>query len=138
MVRMRLTIVLALIGMTACSTGGDPEHQAEVARARSGDVEVVLLSEQPLLAQGQGAFTVEFRSASAPSTLVDVGTVNATATMPMSGMAPMMGTVTLEPSQTPGRYRGTSELTMAGQWRLGIEWSGPAGRGQVIMSPAVQ
>ena len=139
MIREATALLLAVL-MAAC---GGPEnearqHNAEVARLRSNNVEVVLLADRPALPQGRASFTLEFRSAADGTQLVDVGAVKATATMPMPGMSPMFGTVSVEPAEVPGRYRGTADLTMAGEWRLAVAWDGPAGSGQVRFSPAVQ
>jgi hypothetical protein len=108
-----------------------------VATVRSGSLDVVLLSRQAALGQGKDSATIEFRSASDRS-LVDVGTVKATATMAMAGMAPMSGGVAVERTNTAGRYLASSDLGMAGQWRLTVEWDGPAGSGSATFAPMVQ
>ena len=129
---------LAVVWLGACAAGEEAQHRTEVARTRAGDLQLVLLADDASLPLGAGSFTLEFRSASDDMQLVDVGTVQANATMPMPGSSPMFGSVTLEPSETAGRYRGASELTMAGEWRLRIEWMGPAGSGQATFVPSVQ
>jgi hypothetical protein len=134
--RLLFAIVISL-GALACGSG-EPEHTAEVARVRSGDLDVVLLASGPALNQGKSAFTIEFHAASDAAGLVDVGAVKATATMPMAGMAPMLAPVSIESTATPGRYAASSDLAMAGAWRLTIEWDGPAGRGSASLSPQVQ
>ena len=91
---------------------------------RSGDVDVVLLSETGALAQGKNSFVLEFRSAD--GSLRDVGMVRATATMPMAGMAPMFGTVDLRASDAPGRYLVNGEFSMTGTWQIKVEWQGGA------------
>ena len=108
----------------------------ELAKRRVRDLDVVLLSSDNAVTTGKDTFTVEFRAIS-DGRLVDVGTVKANATMPMTGMAPMFGPVNLERSAVPGRYLATSELSMAGEWRLSFEWDGPAGQGSVTFSSMV-
>ena len=85
------------------------------------------------MTHGKDALTIEFRRASGGD-LVDVGTVKAGATMPMAGMAPMLGSIFVEPTGTPGRYTADTELSMAGGWQLKLEWDGPAGRGSATFN----
>ena len=135
--RTALALLLA-IGLAACG-GHDREAQrAELARTRVGDLDVVLLAQGPAIDRRDGSFAIEFRAASDGGRLVDVGTVTANATMPMAGMAPMVGAVSVEPTSTPGRYTATSDLGMAGEWRIRLEWNGAAGRGSATFAPAVQ
>jgi YtkA-like len=129
--------VLVTLSLMACGST-EAEHGTEVARARSGEIEVVLLADQPALTRGKAAFTLEFHAASDSARLFDVGMVKASAAMPMAGMAPMMAPVSVAPTDTPGRYVATSDLAMAGEWQLMIEWDGPSGRGSVSLTPRVQ
>ena len=107
-----------------------------IQTVRSGDLEIVLLSPTGTLHQGQNRFTVEFRRAGTEN-LVDVGTVRASANMPMPGMV-MSGGLRLEPSGIAGRYSATAEFGMAGAWQMAIQWDGPAGRGSVSFEGTVQ
>jgi hypothetical protein len=109
----------------------------EVSRVRSGELDVVLLSQGSGIKRGKDTIVVEFRSKSDGS-LVDVGTVKASATMPMAGMAPMFGSLEVQPGHRPGRYTVTSDLSMAGEWRVGIEWNGSAGQGSATVSTFAQ
>ena len=123
--------VLTMVGCSGSPTGSD---QIELQRARSGDLDVVLLSADGSLSHGKDAVTVEFRRG---DTLVDVGTVKAAATMAMAGLAPMMGSVFLERGDVPGRYKADTDLSMSGGWQLKIEWDGPAGKGSASFNPTV-
>ena len=67
----------------------------------------------------------------------DVGTVMVGASMPMPGMAPMFGECMVMPSDTKGRYEVSSDLGMAGTWRLQIAWDGPAGKGSASVPGSV-
>jgi hypothetical protein len=98
-------------------------------------VNVVLLSDDGALHQ-KDPFTIEFRSASSGD-LVNVGTVRASATMPMPGM-PMFGAIEVRPTDAPGRYTAKGNLEMTGGWRIALEWDGPAGRGAVTFTGTVQ
>jgi YtkA-like protein len=107
----------------------------ELQRAKSGTVDIVLLSPRDGLRHGSDSFVIEFRSASGE--LTEVGTVRASASMSMSG-TPMMGTIDVARTEVAGRYAATSELSMAGTWRMTIQWDGPAGAGSVTFPGSVQ
>lgn len=126
-------VVLSIVFAASCNKADSASDLKELQRARSGNVDVVLLSEDGTLTHGKDALTVEFRKASGGD-LVDVGTVKAGATMPMAGMAPMLGSVFLEPTDTPGRYTADTDLSMAGGWHLKLEWDGSAGRGSATFN----
>lgn len=137
---LRMFCVAAAIALAAagCSQAADDAAPLkELQRTRSGDLDVVLLSDADGLTHGKDSFVLEFR-AQAGGQLRDVGTVKANATMPMSGMPPMFGTLVLRPSDTPGRYLVDSDLSMAGTWQINVEWQGPAGTGSTTLRGAVQ
>jgi Cu(I)/Ag(I) efflux system membrane protein CusA/SilA len=107
-----------------------------IQTVQAGDLDVVLLSPTGALRQGRNSFTIEFRRAGT-TTLVDVGTVRASANMPMPGMV-MSGGLQVTPTAVPGRYAATAEFGMAGAWQMAIEWDGPAGTGSVNFEGGVQ
>lgn len=134
---VRLLLVATAVAPWGCGQAresSDPLN--ELAKTRVRDVDVVLLSSDTAVNTGKDTFTVEFRAAS-DGRLVDVGSVKGSATMPMTGMAPMFGPVDVERTAVSGRYLATSELSMAGEWRLSLEWKGPPGAGSVTFSPMV-
>ena len=108
----------------------------EVQRAKAGTLDLVLLADRDALAQGTGTSVLEFRASD--QKLVDVGDVKVTATMPMAGMAPMIGVVSAHPTGVPGRYTLDSDLGMAGSWRIDVEWNGPAGQGSATLPSPVR
>jgi len=118
--------------------GGDatntPGSVVQTVRAR--ELDVVLLSPSGTLRQGRNAFTIEFRR-SGTNTLVDVGSVRASANMAMPGMVMSSG-LQVAPTRVPGRYAATAEFGMAGAWHMSIEWDGPAGKGSVNFDGGVQ
>jgi Cu(I)/Ag(I) efflux system membrane protein CusA/SilA len=118
--------------------GGDTADTAAgvVQTVRAGDLDVVLLSPSGTLRQGRNAFTIEFRR-TGTNTLVDVGSVRASANMPMPGMVMSSG-LQVTPTGVPGRYSATAEFGMAGAWQMAIEWDGPAGKGSVNFEGGVQ
>lgn len=125
------TLAVALF-VSAC--GGAPAL-TELQKVRSGAIDVVLLSPRKALQHNQDEFVLEFRSAD--GSRVDVGDVRASASMPMPGM-PMFGSLSVQRTDLPGRYRAAGEFSMAGTWRLSVEWNGPVGKGSVTFSAAVQ
>lgn len=124
--------LLGVLLLSACGGGSPAASLKEVQRAKAGALNIVLLSAGDTLKQGKGTFVVEFRDAS--GTLVDVGTVTVSATMPMAGMAPMFGESAVTSSDTKGRYAVASNLGMAGSWRFTITWNGPGGRGSTSLA----
>jgi len=135
-------VLVALISFVAWRTRhGDNEAAARSAGAvvqtiRAGDLDIVLLSQTGTLRQGRNSFTFEFRR-TGTTTLVDVGSVRASANMSMPGMV-MSGGVQVTPTGVPGRYAVTAEFGMAGAWPMSIEWNGPAGQGSVNFQGGVQ
>lgn len=123
------------VAAAACTAGGDVTLE-EIQRTRSGALDVVLLSSDAAISKGSDSFTIEFRAADGQ--LVDVGAVKANATMPMAGMAPMAGDITVQPAGAKGRYSVSSKLSMAGTWRIDVEWNGPTGSGTATLSAAAQ
>ena len=131
---MKLAVLIAVVVATTSCSSPAGSDQIELQRARSGDLDVVLLSSDGSVTHGKDAFTIEFRRG---DTLVDVGTLKAAATMPMAGMAPMMGSVFIERGDAPGRYKADTDLGMSGGWQLKLEWDGPAGKGGASFNATV-
>jgi hypothetical protein len=132
-----VAVVMAIVMCAACNRSVAPaESLRELAKARAGSLDVVLLTADAGLTTGKDTVTVEFRGPS-DGRLVDVGTVKASAMMPMTGMSPMFGPVDVQPTSVAGRYIATSNLSMAGEWRLSLQWDGPAGRGSTTFSSTV-
>jgi hypothetical protein len=125
----------AAVVATACGGGGTDRGLKEIQRVKSGDLDIVLLSDDGALNQGTEAFVIEFRKPD--GTLQDAGSVTTSANMPMPGMT-MPGSVQVAPSDVPGRYRATGDFSMAGGWQMTIDWNGPAGQGSVSFDGTVQ
>jgi hypothetical protein len=136
-----LAVVVAA-AFFAWRAAGPPGRSAEdraasvVQTVPAGDLDVVLLSPSGTLRQGRNGFTIEFRKRGT-NTPVDVGTVRASANMPMPGMV-MSGGLQVAPTGVPGRYSATAEFGMAGAWQMAIEWDGPAGKGSINFEGGVQ
>lgn len=128
---MRAWTVVMVVATLLAACGRQDAPLKELQRAKSGSMDIVLLSSNDAIRQGKDTVVLEFRNASAA--LVDVGTVTVNATMTMAGMAPMIGDGVVTPSATKGRYDVATDLSMAGTWRLNVAWDGPAGKGSVSM-----
>ena len=127
-------LVWRMAGRT--SDPGEGTGAGVIQTVRAGDLDVVLLSPTGTLRQGRNAFTIEFRR-TGTNALVDVGSVRASANMPMPGMV-MSGGLQVAPAGVPGRYSASAEFGMAGAWQMAIEWDGPAGKGSVNFEGGVQ
>ena len=125
-------LVAAVAALAGCGRGAD--RLTELQRVRSGTIDVVVLSPREALRRGKDDFVIEFRSGRTP---VDVGDVRASASMSMSG-TPMLGSINVQRTDVPGRYRAEGDFSMAGTWRLSVEWDGPQGKGSVAFSGSVQ
>jgi len=135
MVRNGLLMTMVAAAMFSAACGGRSESLKEVQRVRSGDLNIVLLSEDGTLNRGKEAFVIEFQKLD--GALVDVGTVTTSANMPMPGMT-MAGSVRVDRSDVPGRYAANGDFGMAGGWQMKIAWNGPAGQGDVSFEGSVQ
>jgi hypothetical protein len=131
------SIALMCAGVVACSRPADTTPLKELQRTKAGDLTVVLLAANDALKPGKDTAMLEFRSGS-DNHLVDVGAVKVAATMPMAGMAPMMGSMFVKAGDQAGRYSIDTDLSMAGTWQLAVEWNGPAGSGKTMMSGPVR
>jgi hypothetical protein len=131
---IRRTVMVAALAACVAAGCGQPAQGSlkEVQRAHAGTLDVVLLSTAAALPQGKGFAVLEFRSSN--GSLVNVGTVRVNATMPMAGMAPMIGGSEVTPTPAPGRYELATDLGMAGTWRFAVEWDGPAGKGSALLA----
>jgi hypothetical protein len=130
------TLLVVAVATIACGRPNDATNLTELQRLRYGTMDIVLLSARDGLRHGTNTLIIEFRSMPA-GTLIDVGTVRASATMPMPGM-PMFGSIEIKRTDVAGRYAASGEFAMAGSWRITIEWDGSAGHGSVAFSGTVQ
>ena len=129
--------ILSALLLAACANADNASTLKEIQRAQAGMLDLVLLSDTGALKQGKDTFVLEFRNR-ADQRLVDVGAVKVNATMSMAGMAPMIGSTMVERTDTAGRYDVATDFGMAGSWRIGLEWDGPAGKGTASLQGRVQ
>ena len=112
-------VVLSLgLLLYACN---DKSELKIVQQQQVRDYTVTLLSETGTIKNGGSDFTLEFRKAS-DKQLVDVSPVDVAPVMEMPGMAPMMGSTTITPTDTPGRYNVKCNLSMAGLWKFNLKF----------------
>jgi Cu(I)/Ag(I) efflux system membrane protein CusA/SilA len=137
-----MVVLLALISVgtwRARHSQGEvatPEAGTVVQTVRAGELDIALLSSTGTLRTGRNSFTFEFRR-SGTATLVDAGSVRASANMSMPGMV-MSGGLEVMPTGVPGRYAATAEFGMAGTWQMSVEWNGSAGQGSANFQGGVQ
>ena len=131
------TLILAASLLAAC-TSSEPTKQAsartqapapgapaaalkQIQQQRSGDYVITLLNESGSLKQGTNNLTLEVRRG---DQLVDPGNVQVKPMMEMKGAGPMLANSSATPSDTPGRYNVTTDLSMAGQWKVMVTFTG--------------
>jgi Cu(I)/Ag(I) efflux system membrane protein CusA/SilA len=146
----RRRIVIGIIAVVALAGGalvwralrdGDASGQgapagSEVQRLRSGRLDIIVRSPTGTLRQGRNTFTIELRAVDSGA-LVDIGTLEGSANMPMPGMVMSSG-LDVQPTGVVGRYQATAEFGMAGAWQFALEWDGPAGRGAASFEGTVR
>jgi len=120
--KFRITLLAAAIALLlfGCKSG-NPADLKPVQQQKVGDYTVSILSETGAMKQGSSTYTLEFRK-TPDNQLVDVGKVEVSPVMEMSGMAPMMGGADVTPTGTPGRYEVKGNLTMAGLWKVNVKF----------------
>ena len=128
-------IVAAALAGSGCGRARDTADMNELQRVKTGPMTVVLLSSHDALRQGTDTFIIEFRTEDGDR-LVDVGEIGGTASMAMTG-TPMFGSLDVRRTNVPGRYEARAEFSMAGTWRIALEWEGPAGKGAVAFAGSV-
>jgi len=135
---VKWALLLAIVScLTATTCGrGAPTAFTQLQSVSTGALEIVVLSDHETIRHGKDSFVIEFRSR-ANGNLMDVGSVRASASMPMSG-APMFGSIDVKRTDVPGRYAATGDFSMAGTWRMKIDWDGSGTPGSVSFSGTVQ
>ena len=109
-----------LLSMSLLVGGCVEKELKTVQTQQAGEYTVTVLSPSGSIKNGANDFVLEFRKSE--NQLVDVGDVYVAPVMEMAGMGPMMGTATVTPSDTPGRYRVTGSLSMAGLWKFNVKY----------------
>lgn len=119
--KIKLTAIF-LLGLFFVSCGGDLSNLQEIQRQKVGDFNVIILSQDGAIKQGEGTFVVEFRNVNS-NKLVEVGSVTCEAVMQMAGM-PMTGETTINFTDIPGRYDVKYNFSMKGNWLFTLYFNG--------------
>ena len=82
---------------------------------------ITLLNDNGSLKQGANNLTLEFRRG---DQLTDPGNVQVKPMMEMKGMGPMLANTSATPSGSAGRYSVTTDLAMAGPWKIMVTFTG--------------
>jgi hypothetical protein len=126
--------VTAMLMSSACSSS-EPVNQTppaatptaaasnvkEIGKKEAAGYVITLSGETGSLRQGANNLRLEFRKG---DQLIDPGNVDVKPTMEMKGMGPMLANTKATPSGTPGRYDVTTDLSMAGPWKIMVTFSG--------------
>jgi hypothetical protein len=129
-----ISIAAALVGCSASKNAAS--NLKPVETHKTGDIDIVLLSETGELQQGKNDFAVQFQDQQGQP--VEVGAVQFGSSMAMPGMAPMSGESEIAPAGQTGAYRVKSNFAMSGAWRFTIEWNGPRGQGKTTFNTDVR
>lgn len=138
MFKIGLTFI-TLILFAACGTGSNGIASGKTIKSGSAanNLTVTLSNADGVLRHGKQEFTLAFTDASGKS--VDVGAASVNFFMPAMGTMPAMNNAaTLTTTGTPGVYRGTVDLEMAGEWQTQIIYEGSAGKGKTNLPVTAQ
>ncbi len=112
-------VVLGPIAVALLAGCGGSGELKPIQKQQVDDWDVSALSTPGDLKAGKGTFTLEFRKLP-DRQLADPENVRVGITMPMGGMAPMIGSASVDPSGTPGRFLVTYDVSMAGTWYVAV------------------
>ena len=133
---------IALVMTLAVLLSGGVSHWAwgadlkVIQTQKTKDAIITLKSESGQWAQGKNVFVLEFTSPDGKP--IDAGKVTLSTSMPMPGMAPMIGGATLTRDAGPGRYLGTISFPDSGARQVTVNWEGPNGKGSTKFSVPVR
>ncbi|HEX8194895.1 MAG TPA: FixH family protein [Pyrinomonadaceae bacterium] len=141
MSKIFLVISLSVLAVITAACGGASNDSAAGKTIKSGsagnNLTVTLSSADGVLRDGKNEFTLTFAEASGKP--VDVGAVAVNFHMPAMGTMPVMNDpAQLTTTATPGVYKGTVNLEMAGEWQTQITYEGAAGRGKANLPIVAQ
>ncbi|MDQ4121118.1 MAG: FixH family protein [Acidobacteriota bacterium] len=141
MSKILLVFSLSVFALIAAACGASSNDQAAGKTIKSGaagnNLTVTLANADGVLRDGKNELTLTFTDASGKP--VDVGAVSLNFHMPAMGTMPVMNdAATLTTSATPGVYKGTVNLQMAGEWQAQITYEGAAGKGRANLPITAQ
>jgi hypothetical protein len=140
MSKIFLVISLSVLALAAVACGGasnDSAGKTVKSGSAGNNLTVTLSSADGVLRDGKNEFTLTFADASGKP--VDVGAVSVNFHMPAMGTMPVMNDAAqLITTGTPGVYKGTVNLEMAGEWQTQINYDGAAGKGKANLPIVAQ
>jgi len=140
MSKILLVISLSVLAVIAAACGGasnDSAGKTIKSGSAGNNLTVTLSSADGVLRDGKNEFTLAFADASGKP--VDAGAVAVNFHMPAMGTMPVMNDAAqLTTTGTPGVYKGTVNLQMAGEWQTQITYEGAAGRGKANLPIVAQ
>jgi hypothetical protein len=131
-----ITLILTLLAIAAACGSGTvntpPAGKAIAAGPAGNNLTATLANTNGVLKMGRQDFTLTFADASGKP--VDVGSAAFNLHMAaMGSMAAMNNAATLTTTGTPGVYKGTVDIDMAGEWQAQITYEGAAGKGSFAL-----
>jgi FixH. len=137
----KIVLIFSLFILTvfaaACGSSSDAAGKTIKSGTAGNNLTVMLSNAEGVLRDGKNEFTLTFTDASGKP--VDVGAVSVNFHMPAMGTMPVMNDpATLTTTDTPGVYKGTVDLEMAGEWQTQIVYEGPAGKGRANLPIVAQ
>jgi len=133
-----IPIAVFTILALACGSGtGTASAGKTIKSGPVGNLTVTLASADGVLRKGKQDLTVTFADTSGKP--VDVGAASLNFFMPaMGSMAAMNDPATLTTTSTPGVYKGSVDIEMAGEWQAQVTYDGPAGKGRASLPVTAQ
>lgn len=134
------SIALFAIVAAACSSGSGVGIAGMDKTIKSGPIvnlKVTLANSDGVLKKGKQDLTITFADQS--GTPVDVGSASLNFFMPaMGSMSAMNSPATLLTTGTPGVYRASVDIEMAGEWQAQVTFDGPQGKGKGSLAVTAQ
>ncbi len=137
----KITFMLILVAFSilfaACNSGDTATSGKLVKDTTANNLKITLSTADGVIRDGKNEFTLAFTDASGNPVEMDAVAVNFH--MPAMGtMAVMNDPATITTSGTPGVYKGTVNLQMAGEWQTQITYEGAAGKGKAVLPIVAQ
>lgn len=132
------TLVMSIaLFSAACSKSNSSAGDKVIKSTKTGNLTVTLSNSTGELKNGENELFISFADASGK--LVDVGAASLNFHMAAMGtMAEMNNKATLMTTETPGKYHAKVDIEMASTWEAVINYEGPQGKGQTVMTVNVK
>lgn len=122
------TLTVLIVACGDASSGGD--MKTIQTKKTDDNLTVTLSNDTGKLKNGKQELMLAFTDASGKP--VEIGAATLNFNMPaMGSMAEMNNAATLTTTGTPGQFKGTVNIEMAGEWIAQISYEGKSGKGKV-------